>query len=466
VPRGGDAGALCCDVAVATPRTRYARAADGVTIAFQTLGEGPIDVVLLRAWFTNLEHDWDERVLARVFGRFGSFGRLILFDRRGTGLSDPIGDSAPSLEARMDDLTAVLDAVGSQSVALVGLAEAATSLCCLYAATYPARVSALVLYDPQACGHWEPDYPWAATEADVATDLSGLADTWGELDPARETLAVIAASRSGDQALVEWLAASQRRSASPRAARALYTMAAQVDVRAALPAISTKTLVIHRGGAETPLAESKWIASQIPSSRLLELPGPDHMLISGDTDNVVDAIEQFLTGQVRTAPALDRVLATLLFTDIVTSTEELAERGDHDWADLIRGHHQLVRTQLANYRGREIDTAGDGFFAAFDGPARAVRCAQQVIADVSRLGLHIRAGVHSGECQIVDGKPTGLAVVVAARVMSHAQPDQVLVTSTVRDLAAGSGIDLTDAGSHQLKGIPDRWQLFSATRAS
>jgi class 3 adenylate cyclase len=446
---------------VAVPRTRYARAADGVTVAFQTLGDGGVDVVFLRAWHTNLEHDWDERVLARVFRRIGGFGRLILFDRRGTGLSDPIGDAVPSLEARMDDLTAVLDAAGSQSAALVGLATA-TAFCCVYAATHPTRISSLVLYNAQVCGRQKPDYPWGTSNWELADQLDGLSERWGQPEAVKGMLAVMAPSRAADVALVDWLSTSQRRSAAPRAARALLEMEVNTDVRHVLPAITTRTLVIHRGGDETPIAESRWIADHIDAAEFLDLTGPDHMLISGDTDRVVDTIERFVTGEVRTAPALDRILATLLFTDIVTSTEQLAARGDHDWADLIEHHHAAVRHALTTHRGQELDTAGDGFFAVFDGPARAVRCAQEIVTAVAQLGLTVRAGVHTGECETLDGKMAGLSVVVAARVMSHASPGEVLVTSTVKDLTAGSGIELAEAGSHELKGVPGTWQLYSA----
>lgn len=448
---------------MAIPATRYAQTADGVSIAYQTLGEGPIDIVLLRQWHTNLEHDWEERVLAEVFRRIAGFGRLILFDRRGTGLSDPIGADLPELDARVDDLTAVLDAAGSATAALITVGKAgAPSIGCFFAATYPERMSALVLYNPRACGHFAPDYPWGARPEDTAVELAETKQSWGEIEPIVEDFAFTASSRTSDRAFAEWWAASQRRSASPRVAQALLAMEVATDVRDVLPAISCRTLVIRRGPLQ-PVEEAAWIAGQIPSARLLEMPGSDHMLISGDTDAVIDEVERFLTGAVHTAPVLDRVLATILFTDLAASTEQLARLGDHDWAELIRRHHAVVRGLLETYRGRELDTAGDGFFAVFDGPARAVRCAQQIVEDVSRLGLVVRAGVHTGECEVVEEKLAGLAVVVAARVMALAAPGTVLVSSTVKDLTAGAGIELIDAGSHQLKGVPGSWQLFNAT---
>jgi class 3 adenylate cyclase len=447
---------------VAIPATRYALTADGVSIAYQTLGAGPLDVVLLRAWHTNLEHDWEERVLAQVFRRIGGFARLILFDRRGTGLSDAIGADPPELDARVDDLTAVLDAAGSETAALITVGiTGAPSIGCFFAATHPARTSALVLYNPSACGHVAPDYPWGVTHEETAADLAEAKESWGDIETVVAGLAVRAPSRASDRAFAEWLAASQRRSASPRAAQALIAMEAATDVREVLPAISCRTLVIRRGPLQ-PVDEAAWITGQIRSARLLDLPGPDHMLLSGDTDGVLDEIERFLTGGLHTAPVLDRVLATILFTDLVASTEELARLGDHGWTELIARHHAVVRGLLATYRGRELDTAGDGFFAVFDGPARAVRCAQQIVEDVSRLGLTVRAGVHTGECEVLETKLAGLAVVVAARVMALATPGTVLVTSTVKDLTAGAGIDLIDAGNHELKGIPGSWQLFTA----
>lgn len=448
---------------MAIPVTRYAQTADGVSIAYQTLGDGPIDVVLLRMWHTNLEHDWEERVLAQVFRRIAGFGRLILFDRRGTGLSDPIGADLPELDARVDDLAAVLDAAGSESAALITVGAAgAPSIGCFFAATHPERTSALVLYNPSVCGHFAPDYPWGATPEDNAAELAEARHNWGEVETVIEVNAVTASSRASDRTFAEWWAASQRRSASPRTAQALLAMDAATDVRDVLPAISCRTLVIRRGPLK-PMEEAEWIAAQIPSARLLDLPGPDHMLISGDTDSVMDEIERFLTGELHTAPVLGRVLATILFTDLAASTEQLAQLGDHHWTQLIKRHHAVVRELLDTYRGRELDTAGDGFFAAFDAPARAVRCAQQIVEVVSRLGLAVRAGVHTGECEVLDAKLAGLAVVVAARVMALATPGTVLVTSTVKDLTAGAGIELSDAGVHQLKGVPGSWQLFTAT---
>lgn len=440
------------------PETRYARTVDGLSIAYQVAGDGPPDVVLLRAWHTNVEYDWEERVLAHVFQRVASFGRLILFDRRGTGLSDRIGAELPTLDQRMDDIIAVLDAVGSSRAALVGLA-AASMLTATFAASYPERTQALVLHEPHARGSYATDYPWSATLEQTPRHRQAIERGWGSVTYARELLAQIAPSRADDAALIQWLATSQRRSAPPQAAAALAAMDYQTDVRHVLPAVRVPTLVLQRTAASAE--ESRWIAGQIPGARLVSLPGPDHMLISGNTDAAVDEIERFLTGTVQTAPQLDRVLATVLFTDLVESTRHLARAGDRGWADLVSQHHAIVRGLLKTYRGQENDTAGDGFFATFDGPTRAVRCAQEIVRSLQPIGLEVRAGIHTGECETADGKAAGIAVVVAARVMARAAGGQILVTRTVKDLVAGSGLIFGAAGEHQLKGIPGTWQLYT-----
>ena len=445
-------------VSVQIPETYYAHTADGLSVAYQAAGNGPPDVVLLRGWHTNVEHDWEERVLAHVFRRIASFGRLILVDRRGTGLSDRIGAQLPTLEQRMDDILAVLDVLGSSRAALIGLA-AASMLTATFAATYPERTQALVLYEPRARGRYAQDYPWSATVEQATRHLHGIESGWGSAAYARELLARIAPSRADDAALVQWLAASQRRSAPPNAAVALASMENETDIRQVLPAVRVPTLILQRTAASAE--ESRWIAGQIPAARLLSMPGPDHMLISGNTDAVVDEIERFLTGTVRTTPQLDRVLATVLFTDLVESTQRLINAGDRGWADLVGQHHAIVRGLLTTYRGSENDTAGDGFFATFDGPTRAVRCAREIVQSLQLIGLAVRAGIHTGECETADGKATGIAVVIAARVMAQAAASQILTTSTVKDLVAGSGLIFTAAGAHELKGIPGTWPLYA-----
>jgi class 3 adenylate cyclase len=443
---------------VQVPETHYARTVDGLSVAYQTVGEGPPDVVLLRAWHTNVEYDWEERVLAHVFRRIAAFGRLILVDRRGTGLSDRIGAELPTLEQRMDDILAVLDAVGSPRAALIGLA-AATMLTATFAATYPERTQALVLHEPRARGSYTADYPWSATVDQIRGHVRAIEGGWGSAGHAREILLQLAPSRAEDTALIRWLATSQRRSAPPHAAAALAAMDYETDIRQVLPTVRVPTLVLQRTPARAE--ESRWIAGQIPAARLVSLPGPDHMLLSGDTDAVVDEIERFLTGTIRTAPQLDRVLATVLFTDLAGSTRHLTRVGDRGWAELVGQHHAIVRELLNTYRGRENDTAGDGFFATFDGPTRAVRCAQEIVGSLQPLGLAVRAGIHTGECETADGKAAGIAVVIAARVMAQATGGQILVTSTVKDLVAGSGLTFAAAGAHELKGVPGMWQLYA-----
>jgi class 3 adenylate cyclase len=441
------------------PETRYARTVDGLSIAYQTAGYGPVDVVFMRAWHTNVEFDWEERILAHVFRRISSFGRLILLDRRGTGLSDRAGAETPTLEQRMDDIVAVLDAAGSQRAALIGVASA-SMLTAIAAATYPERTQALVLWEPRARGSATADYPWSSTAEQTRRYQEAIKNGWGSLRHAREVLAMLAPSRADDDVFAGWLATSQRRSAPPQAALALAVMDYETDVRQVLPAIGAPALVLNRRASSAE--ESRWIAAQIPGARFVNLPGDDHMLISGDTDGAVDEIERFLTGAVRTAPELDRVLATVLFTDLVESTRRLTAVGDRGWADLMQRHHAVVRELLKTYRGQEMDTAGDGFFATFDGPARAVRCAQEIVRSLHSLGLGVRAGIHTGECETADGKAAGLSVVVAARVMARATDGQVLVTNTVKDLVAGSGLTFDAAGTHELKGIRDPWQLYAA----
>jgi class 3 adenylate cyclase len=440
------------DASVQIPETRYARTVDGLSVAYQTVGRGPPDVVLLRAWHTNVEFDWEERVLAHVFQRIASFGRLIVFDRRGTGLSDRIGGDLPTLEQRMDDIVAVLDAVGSPRAAVIGLA-AASMLTATFAATYPQRTQALVLHEPRARGSYAEDYPWSATAEQRRKHREVIETGWGSHAHARELLANLAPSRADDVALVEWLATSQRRSAPPHAAVALATMDYETDIRHVLPALRVPTLVLNRRADSAE--ESGWIAAQIPGASLVHLPGRDHMLISGDTDAAIDEIERFLTGAVRSAPQLNRILATVLFTDLVESTRHLARVGDRGWAELLDRHHAIVRDLLKTYRGQEVDTTGDGFFATFDGPARAIRCAQEIARSLRPLGLEVRAGIHTGECEIADGKAAGIAVVVAARVMAQAVGGQVLVTNMVKDLVAGSGLTFAAAGAYELKGVPD-----------
>jgi pimeloyl-ACP methyl ester carboxylesterase len=436
------------------PETRYTRSGD-VSIAYQVVGEGPLDLVYVPGWISNVELMWEEPSHAHVLDRLARFSRLILFDKRGTGLSDPVPlDRLPPLEVRMDDVRAVLDAVGSEHAAVFGFSEGGL-MSVLFAATYPERVTALVLYGTFAKRIWSPDYPWAPTPEARRREIEELERNWAT----RMDLDQLAPSE--DEAFKRRLATYFRRSASPGAAVALLRMNTQIDVRDVLPSIRMPTLVIHRtDDRDVKVEEGRWIAAQVPGAKYVELPGDAHTLWAGDTDALVDEIEEFLTG-MRPAPRPDRVLATVLFTDVVGSTERLAEIGDARWRELIDAHHAVVRRQLDRYQGREIDTAGDGFFATFDGPARAIRCARAICEGVHALDLQVRAGLHTGECELVNGSVRGIAVHIGARVASLAAPGEVLVSSTVKDLVAGSGIEFADRGEHRLKGISEPWRVFA-----
>jgi pimeloyl-ACP methyl ester carboxylesterase len=440
---------------VRAPETQYAKSGD-VNIAYQVVGDGPLDLVLVPGFVSHLESDWDEPRSAHFLERLASFSRLIRFDKRGTGLSDrPAG--LPDLETRMDDVRAVIDAVGSESAALFGYSEGGP-MCCLFAATYPDRTTALVLYGTYA-KRTDPDddYPWAATWEQRQAYADQVEREWG-FESDLGTMAP-----NADAALTAWWRARARASASPGAARALILMNSRIDVRRVLPTIRVPALVLHRSGdRDSRLEEGRYIADRIPGARFVELTGDDHIPWI-DADQIVDEVEEFLTG-VRRGPEPDRVLATVLVTDIVGSSERAAELGDRRWRDLLEAHHALVRGELARWRGREVDTAGDGFLATFDGPARGIRCACAIRDGLQALGLEIRAGLHTGECEIIGGKVGGIAVHTAARVAARAAAGEVLVSGTVRDLIAGSGIELEDRGVHALKGIPGEWPLLAVMR--
>jgi pimeloyl-ACP methyl ester carboxylesterase/plasmid stabilization system protein ParE len=440
------------------PSTRYAKAPDGVSIAYQVVGDGPRDLVWVPGWVSHVEAAWDEPTMARFFERLANFSRLILFDKRGTGLSDRVPESAlPTLETRMDDVHAVCDAAGSERAALFGVSEGAP-LCVLFAATYPRRTSSIILFGGYARRLEAADYPSGMTVERHEAILEEIERDWG----GPVGLDIRAPSKLGDTRFRENWARYIRMGASPGAAVALTRMNAEIDIRAILGAIGVPTLVIHRSGDRMiPVAAGRDLAERIPGATFVELPGGDHLPWIGDADAVVGEIEQFLTG-ARTRPESDRVLATVLFTDIVGSTARAAELTDAAWADVLRAHHARVREQLARYAGREIGTAGDGFLATFDGPARAVRCALSLADAVRPLGLEIRAGVHTGEIELAGEDIRGLAVHIGARIAALAGAGEVLVSRTVRDLVAGSGLTFQDRGTHVLKGVPDEWQVFAA----
>jgi len=443
-----------------TPETQYARSGD-VNIAYQVVGEGPRDLVYVPGWVSNVEMMWEQAPLARFLERLASFSRLILFDKRGTGLSDRVSnDKLPSLEQRMDDVRAVLEAVGSERAALFGHSEGG-SMCMLFAATYPARTTALITLgafakrrDP------DEDYPWAPSAESREETTEDVERNWGHLRP--EDVEYYAPSRVGDEEFIRSFERYFRRGASPGAAAALLRMNSYIDVRSVLPTIQVPALVLHRtGDHDVKLAEGRYLAERIPGARFVELPGDDHAIAAGDVDGLADEIEEFLTG-TRPVPELDRVLATVLFTDIVGSTERAVELGDRRWRDLLGEHDATVRRELDRFRGREVDTAGDGFLATFDGPARAVRCAMSAGEAIRELGVEIRAGVHTGECEVDGPKIRGIAVHTGARIASLAGAGEVLVSQTVKDLVSGSGLAFEDRGLHELKGVPGEWRVYAA----
>ncbi len=430
----------------------YARSGD-VNIAYEITGGGPFDLVLVTGFFSHLEIGWEHPGNAALLERLGSFARLIRFDKRGTGLSDrSVGQ--PDLEARMDDVRAVMDAAGSERAALFGYSEGGP-MSALFAATYPHRTRALVLYGSYAKRIRTDDYPWAPTWEERQATAAHLEEGWGvDVDISRM-------APHADAGTTAWFHRMARASLSPAAARDLILMNSQVDVRDILPAIRCPTLVLHRtGDLDSRVAEGKYIAEHIPGAQFIELPGDVHVPFV-DADQIVDPIEEFLTG-VRPAPYADRVLATILFTDIVGSTDRAREIGDAAWSRLLQSHHDAVRQQLDRYGGIEVDTAGDGFLARFDGPARAIRCGMAIREAERDLGLEIRAGVHTGEVELGADGPRGIAIHLAARILALAQAGEVIVSQTTRDLVEGSGIGLTDRGEHVLKGIEGPRRVYAA----
>ncbi len=443
------------------PETRYAKSGD-VNIAYQVVGSGTLDLVYVMGWVSNLDEFWTEPSYARFLTRLASFSRLILLDKRGTGLSDRVHESElPTLEQRMDDVRAVLDAAGSKQAALFGVSEGGP-MCALFAATYPQRTTALIMFGSYARRVRAPDFPWAPTEEQHEKFFDEIRTGWG----GPVGLDVRAPSMLHDEAFRRWWTTYLVRSASPSAVLALTRMNAQIDVRHVLPAIRVPTLVLHRHGDRTlDVRGGRYMADRIPGAKFVELPGDDHLPWVGDQDAVLDEVEEFLTG-VRRGPEPDRVLATVMFVDVVGSTERAAALGDRRWRDLLESYYAVARSELRRYRGRELDTAGDGIFAVFDGPARAVRSGTSIRDAVRSLGLEVRVGLHTGEVEMMGEGARGIAVHIGARVAAHANPGEVLVSSTVRDLVAGSGLSFEDRGARGLKGVPGEWRLFAVGRQS
>jgi class 3 adenylate cyclase len=441
---------------MSAPPVQYAANGD-IHIAYQVLGDGPLDLVFVAGALTNLDVLWEMSDYRRACERLASFSRLILFDKRGMGLSDRV--RIGTLEERMDDVRAILDAVGSDTTALMGVSEGGP-MSILFAATYPERTRGLVLCGAEVKEERTGDWPWGEAtreEFEEWMNMEGVLSRWGDGLWADR----LAPSRAGDPRLREQFGRLQVQSATPHDGVAFMRMAFEIDVRNVVPAVKAPTLIVHRVGDKVcSVGNARWLARNIAGARYVELAGENHIPFI-DGDDILDEIQEFLTG-VREPAAPERMLATVLFTDIVGSTDRARELGDRRWRDLLERHNEIVRRDLERFRGLEIDTAGDGFFATFDGPARAIRCARSIVENVRGVGLDVRSGLHTGECELSAGSVRGIAVHTGARVASIAAPGEVLVSSTVKDLVAGSGIEFTDRGVHELKGIPGEWRLYAA----
>ncbi len=439
---------------ITQPKTKYARSGD-VSIAYQVVGDGPIDLVYVPGFISHVELSWELPPVVHMIQRLTSFARLIMFDKRGTGLSDPVV-GAPTLEERMDDVRAVMAAAGSERAALMGISEG-VPMSILFAATHPELTTGLVLYGGMARSTWAPDYPWA-------TPADALIESSLELSPFMfegAAIEIMAPSMADDPRARESFARFQRYAATPAMLEQVFLMFLDIDVRPILPSVDVPTLVLHRRGDQAVNRRgAEWMAAQIPGAKYVELAGIDHAVYAGDTDAIIDEVEEFLTG-VRRATEVDRVLATVMFTDIVDSTKRASAMGDRPWRDLLEAQNEAIRRELVRFRGHEVKTLGDGMLATFDGPARAIRCGLAVTDAVRALGIEARVGLHTGEVELVGDDVAGIAVHIAARVGALAGTGEVLVSGTVKDLVAGSGIAFSDRGEHVLKGIPDEWRLFA-----
>lgn len=436
------------------PETKYAKSGD-VYIAYQSFGDGPANVVFVPGWISHIEYAWEEPSFARFLRRLGSFARVVWFDKRGTGLSDRVA-GLPILEQRMDDVRAVMDRVGVDRATIFGTSEGG-SMSALFAATYPERTSSLVLYGAFAKRLRSPEYPWAPTPEEREKWIHSLEGGWGVGDE----LDILAPSIAQDPAFRKWFATYGRMSATPSAAVALARMNSEIDIRPILPAIHVPTLVLHRtGDRDVAVENGRFLARTIPGAKYVEFPGEDHLWCAGDSAAILDTVEEFLTG-ARTPRAADRLLMTILFTDIVGSTEKANALGDEKWRDLLLQHNELVRKELNRFRGREVKTTGDGFLASFDGPARGIQCACAIRDATAQLDLPMRLGLHTGECEVLGNDVGGVGVHLAQRVMAEAAPGEVLVSGTVKDLVSGSELRFKDRGMRSLRGVPGKWRLFA-----
>ena len=436
------------------PETRYATSSGGINIAYQVVGDGPIDLVVVPGWVSNIEVFWEEPNFARFLRELASFSRLILFDKRGTGLSDRVVEVS-TLEDRMDDVRAVMAAVGSKRAALLGYSEGGP-MCALFAATYPERTAGLIMIGSYASRLRTDDYPYGPTADQHEAWISTFPRDWGGPVGLENRVPTLA----NDPRFRQWWSHFLRVSCSPSAVVALTRANAQIDVRHLLPSIRAPTLVLHCSGDRAmELDHSRYLAQHIPGAKFVIIESDDHVPFGSGASEIIENVREFLTGE-RHGRDSDSVLGTIMFTDIVGSTEKASAAGDRRWTDLLEAHNAAVRRELAAYRGREINTTGDGFVAMFDGPARAVRCAFAVRDAVRPVGIEVRAGIHTGECEMRGNSITGISLHIAARVAALASPGNIVVSRTVKDLVAGSGIGFDDFGVYDLKGVPDRWQLY------
>jgi len=437
------------------PDTRYARSGE-LHIAYQVIGEGPIDLLWVPTWIWEIEHMWEDPSTARMMEALASFSRLITFDRRGLGRSDPTpGGGAPTLEEQMDDLVAVMDAVGSREAAVVAMLDAG-AMASLFAATHPERTRALVLFEAQPCMCWTPDYDWTMTREQRAQYVDHVREDWGSGDR------VLAVTAGGDARLRQWAGRLERLAASPGTAAEIVRMNGEIDVRPVLPSIQAPTLVLHRpDNSYVDNRHSLYLAEHIPGARRLELPGRHTLPFGPGQEAFVEEIEEFLTGARHVADS-QRVLATVMFGDIVDSTARAAELGDQRWRQVLEGFNRAYERELGRFRGRTVKALGDGVLATFDGPARAIMCAAAVRAVArAEFGLELRAGMHTGEVEVMGQDIGGIAVHIAARVLTFARPGELVVSGTVRDLVVGSGIEFEDRGEHELRGVPGEWRLWA-----
>jgi class 3 adenylate cyclase len=434
------------------PRTQYAKSGD-VHIAYQVFGEGAVDLVFVPGFVSHIENYWDEPNFARWLRRLGNFSRVIMFDKRGTGLSDQVSE-LPGMDQRMDDVRAVMDAVGIKRAAIFGISEGG-SLATLFAASHPERSQALIIY-----GGFAQFSDWIPTQEAMESLFQYIDKSWGS----GEGWLKFAPTKEGDLAFQQWWGKFERLGASPGAVTTLMRMNSQIDITEILPSVNVPTLVIHRKDDLLVRVEAgRLLAERIPEAKYVELSGADHLPFVGEnSDRILDEMEHFLTGETST-PSVERVLATVVFTDIVGSTARAEALGDQAWGDLQDLHDKAVRKELERFRGNEVKWTGDGFLATFDGPARAIQCALAIVSTVRALGLEVRAGIHTGEVDLVKNDIRGIAVHIASRVADLANGGEVVVSRTVKDLVAGSGIAFQDYGTHELKGVPDQWMLFRAS---